>query len=221
MRSATRTLVPAVVAIGALMLAVPSISSATGNGAPSGGHYTLNIIGVSNPKTAPMDNSDRHTIFVPEKGGCQISLVVGEFNVNDGNCFDGDGAEFQLPNPDPDNTGTTTYSVFARALGTPGGSSQTTTCATDPDTGEEVCSVISLELTRQTGQTQFKNASKCLLYIYADLNGDGTTERYNLFNSALTDYFWWYDNNYLKLAQLRFYQTSTTVPDGATPGGNC
>ena len=191
MRSARRTLVLAVVAIGALMLAIPSISSATGNGAPSGGHYTLNIIGVSNPKTSPMDTSNRHTIFVPEQGGCQISLVVGEFNVNDGNCFDGDGAEFQLPNPDPNNTGTTTYSVFARALGTPGGSSKTTTCATDPDTGGQVCSVISLVLNRSTGQTQFKNASKCLLYIYTDLNGDGTTERYNLFNTKM-DMSWMY-----------------------------
>src|SRR6266446_25062 len=30
----------------------------------NGPHYNLNIIGVENPKTAPMTGSDRHTIFV-------------------------------------------------------------------------------------------------------------------------------------------------------------
>ena len=35
-----------------------------GNGAPSGAHYNLNIIGVDNPKTSTLTGSDRHTIFV-------------------------------------------------------------------------------------------------------------------------------------------------------------
>ena len=45
---------------------------ATGFAAPAladginlkGPHYNLNIIGVENPKTAPMTDSERHTIFV-------------------------------------------------------------------------------------------------------------------------------------------------------------
>ena len=36
-----------------------------GNGAPSGAHYNLNIIGVENPKNSDMTGSNRHTIFVP------------------------------------------------------------------------------------------------------------------------------------------------------------
>jgi hypothetical protein len=65
---------------------------------------------------------------------------------------------------------------------------------------------------RTGGKQTFQNVSRELLYVYADLNGDGTAERYNLFNDALKDYFWQYDNGGLKLLQLRFYQVSTTVP---------
>ena len=36
----------------------------TGNGAPSGPHYNLNIIGVEKGKTDDLTGSDRHTIFV-------------------------------------------------------------------------------------------------------------------------------------------------------------
>jgi len=61
--------------------------------------------------------------------------------------------------------------------------------------------------------------SKYLLYIYADLDDDGTLERVSLFDDALEGYFWDYDNEGLKLAQLRFYDCSTTVPDATDPGG--
>ena len=43
--------------------AVPAYAQ-TGNGAPSGSHYTLNIIGKAKAKTADMTGSNRHTIFV-------------------------------------------------------------------------------------------------------------------------------------------------------------
>ena len=36
----------------------------TGNGAPSGPHYNLNIIGVEKGKNPPLTGSERHTIFV-------------------------------------------------------------------------------------------------------------------------------------------------------------
>jgi hypothetical protein len=68
-------------------------------------------------------------------------------------------------------------------------------------------------LVREKGKSTFTNVSRELLYLYADTNEDGTLERYNLFNSSLTDDFWQYDNSGLKLVQLRFYQVSTTVPD--------
>jgi len=182
----------------------------TGNGAPKGAHYNLNIIGV--PKGKTMSGGSGNVIFVPETGSTKILLSEGPFDVLDKNGTDGSAA-FQLPNPDPENDGTTTYSVWARALGKPGGSSKTTTCATDVATGEVYCSIYSMVLVREKGKSSFTNVSRELLYIYADTNADGTLERYNLFNTALTDYFWQYDNSGLKLAQLRFYEIPTTVPN--------
>lgn len=185
--------------------------SAVGNGAPSGPHYNLNIIGVPKDKTADLTESSGHRIFVPLTGKCSIKLSEGDFLVLDGNCTDNGQSSFQLPNPDPLNSGTTKYSVWARALGKPGGKSSTTTCATDPITLTEWCSVYTLVSVREKGKSTFTDVSRELLYIYADINLDGTLERYNLFNSALENYFWAYDNNGLKLLQLRFYPVPSTV----------
>ncbi len=182
----------------------------TGSGAPSGSHYNLNIIGVPKDKTADMTGSKGHRIFVPLVGGCQIRLLEGVFEVLDANCTDGQ-SQFQLPNPDADNDGITTYSVWARALGKPGGSSETTTCATEPTTGDLYCSVYSMVQVRNTGKSSFSNVSKQLLYVYADIDGDGTIDRMPLFDERLKDYYWQYDNNGLKLLQLRFYEIPTNV----------
>jgi len=192
------------------------------NGAPSGPHYNLNIIGVPKAKTALMKDDGvtgkyGHAIFVPLSGSSKILLAQGDFQVLDKNGTDGEAA-FRLPAPDPDNDGTTQYSVFARALGTPGGKASMSTCATDPVDGELVCSVISLSLDASARPSKFTNVSKYLLYIYADFGGTGV-QRVPLFGSGLEDFFWGYDNDGLKLAQLRFYQCSTTVPAPSDPTG--
>jgi hypothetical protein len=198
-----------VAAVAAGAVVVPA--HATGNGAPSGAHYTLNIIGVSKDKIAAMDGNNGSRIFVPLWGKAKINLVEGDFGVLDANGTDQDGATFSLPNPDPDADGVTEYSVYARALGTPGGSSTTTTCASDPVTDEEICSTESMVLVRSKGKSTFDNVSRELLYVYYDLDGDGTAELIPLFDDRLEDYFWDYDNKGLKLAQLRFYEVSTDV----------
>jgi hypothetical protein len=187
-----------------------SIAKAPGNSAPSGAHYNLNIIGVPKGKSADMTGSQGKRIFVPLVGNCKINLSEGDFEVLDANCTNG-AAQFQLPNPDPDNNGVTAYSVWARALGKPGGSSKSTTCATDPATGENWCSIYSQVYLRSKGKSSFTDVSRELLYVYADVNGDGKTERYNLFDDALQDYYWNYDNNGMKLVQLRFYDISSNV----------
>src|SRR5437764_11929308 len=95
-----------------LAFATPGFTQ-TGNGAPNGAHYNLNIIGVENPKTTTLTGSDRHTIFVGlgTKNDTVISniyLTPGDFQVCDGNGFDAayncagaqiqsKGAVFQLP----------------------------------------------------------------------------------------------------------------------------
>lgn len=210
----------AVITIALSLALSPASIFATGNGAPSGAHYNLNIIGVPKNKTADMTGGDGHRIFVKLDGNTKILLAEGpEYLVLDANGTDGT-AKFQLPNPDPTNSGVTTYSVFARALGKPGGKADMSTCATAPGLDgifgtaddEVLCSVAVLKLERTKGAQKFENVSKYLLYVYVDLNGDGINERYNIFNDALQDYFWNYDNNGLKLLQLRFYPVSTTVP---------
>src|SRR5438132_6249074 len=75
-----------------LAFATPGFTQ-TGNGAPNGAHYNLNIIGVENPKTDPLTGSDRHTIFVAlgNKNSAvtsKIYLTQGDFQVCDGNAFD-------------------------------------------------------------------------------------------------------------------------------------
>lgn len=192
---------------------------AVGNGALSGSHYNLNIIGVPKNKTAEMIN-DGHRIFVPLVGKTSIKLTEGTtFGVIDANGTDNNGAAFQLPNPDPNNDGITTYSVYARAVGKPGGDAKLTTCAmaagldgiygTADD--EEICSQYILDVSRSTGKSKFTDVSKQLLYVFADLNADGIAERYPLFSDALQDYFWSYDNNGLKVLQLRFYEVPSNV----------
>lgn len=95
-------------------VAAPAFAQGGGNGAPSGSHYNLNIIGVDNPKTADLTSSNRHVIFVAlgsktNQVTSKIYLTPGEdFRVCDGNAFDEatdcdgnviapTGAVFELP----------------------------------------------------------------------------------------------------------------------------
>lgn len=206
------TLLPALVACGSGDVADPveddatlggSLQSLNGSGAPSGAHFNLNIIGTRTKTGVEVSGGGR--IFVSLQGSSRILLAEGaEFAVLDANGTDG-AAQFQLPAADPDGDGVTNYEVFARALGKPGGSSTLTTCATDPATGEELCSAQALQLARSKGRQRFQNVSDELLFISVDLDGDGVIEELSLFDDALQDFFWQVDNTGLRLAQLRFY----------------
>ena len=99
-----------------------AVTAATGNCAPSGAHYTLNIIGVPKDKSPDFSGGNGHRIFVDlgktgEAANTRINLTEGDFAVTDANGTDG-SAGFQLPNPDPDLNGTTSYSVYVRAFQT-------------------------------------------------------------------------------------------------------
>jgi hypothetical protein len=181
---------------------------ATGNGAPSGPHFNLNLIGVSQAKT--QDNSGGSVIFVWQNGKSIIYLTPGPFAVLDDNATNANGGAFQLPGPD--TTGSFTYSVWLRPVGKPGGTGAITTCATDPTTGEQVCSLNSVVTVRNTGKSKFVNVSKQLLFI-TYVNSLGVKVTVPLFDASLQNYFWNYDNNGLKNVQLRFYQetAATTV----------
>ena len=240
----------------ALLVAAPAFaqngnpSHGNGNGAPSGAHYTLNIVGVDNEKTAEMTDSRRRTIFVGlgGRGGDRVETRIylvpgGEFQVCDGNGFDQawdcdnqpirqDGAVFQLPcntnlaaenNPGNNNeleiliacdgpAPTLSYEVWARALGQPGGDAIVTTCAYVDDDFE--CSTENTVFVRNPGRTAFANVTQELtsLVLCYDVDDDPEVEdidcfRYALFEGDFEDWFWNYDNNGLRLAQLRFYET--------------
>ena len=215
---------------GVSLALVPLLAKAgqdvTGNGAPSGAHYNLNIIGVPKDKTADMDGNNGHRIFVKLWGAdSKILLTEGDFAVLDANGTDGT-AKFQLPNPDEDGDGTTSYSVFVRALGKPEGSAQMQTCYTDA-TGTWCAvswdgGVEQIDITRSKGKSTFTNVSKDLLYVdycvaFTDLNDDGEftadectdVDQIPLFGADAEEYFWDYDNSGLKLAQFRFYEIPT------------
>lgn len=218
-----RLIIAATLAL-AVAAAIGSIAYAgqitTGNGGPSGAHYNLNLIGFANGQNVKSTTgSGGNVIFVPLQGNCKIDLTEGSFDVLDNNCTDNTPAEFQLPNPDPTNSGTTTYSVFVRGLGKPGGNSTMDTCAYDPSTGETVCSVTYASLDSSTRPSKFQNVSKDLLYIYYTTS-TGQQVRVPLFDTSLEDYYWSYDNNGLRLAQLRFYPgVCTEVPSATNPDG--
>jgi hypothetical protein len=176
----------------------------------SGSHYSLNLIGVQKGKSADMTENMGHRIFVNLFGKTKILLGEGDFQVLDANGTD-ESAKFQLPNPDPENDGITAYSVWVRALGKPGGNSRIATAATDTVTGETIYSLETKVFVRSKERQTFEDVSKYLLYVYADLDSNGTTERYPLFDDRLEDYFWEYDNNGLKLLQMRFYPITSNV----------
>lgn len=212
-----------------------------GNGAPSGPHYNLNIIGVPKDKTADITSGGR--IFVPlgsdgnpsrtriqlcesGEGVACADLAPTTFAVLDANGTDGQ-ASFALPDPDPDADGTSVYSVYVRPLGIPGGHAENQTCGLVPlldefgqpvldgngdPVYEEICSVVQLSLDRTKGKQSFIDATACLLYIYADLDFDGAIERAPIFGDPLVDSWWQWSNEGLKLAQLRFYPVPADVP---------
>jgi len=208
----------------ATSVSAPSFSSSeTGNGAPSGAHYTLNIIGVPKDKSPNLTGGSGHRIFVDlgksgQMANTRINLSEGDFAVLDANGTDGVAA-FRLPNPDSDGDGATSYSVYVRALGTPGGKATTqscyedatgTWCAVDFDGGVDP---ITIERKRG-GVEKFVNVSKDLLFVDFctewDLTSCLTVEQIPLFGNQAISYYWTYDNEGLKLAQLRFYEVPTT-----------
>src|SRR6266511_1079229 len=205
-------------AVAAALSATAVAAAQTGNGAPSGPHYNLNIIGVSHDKNPNMiGNGSGNVIFVDlgTKSGVAVTTKIllrqaadGVFDVLDNNGTDGE-ASFALPAPG-------TYTVWARALGTPGGQSKIATCATFMDlitfVGTFLCSTDNEVFVRGTGKSSFKNVTGALTTISLPLGSPAQlacgTPTVSLFDACLQDFLWQYDNNGLKLLQVRFYLNS-------------
>ena len=231
---------PATTTTASVVTTSTKTSATTGNGAPSGSHFNLNIIGVPKDKTADMNNNDGRRIFVELVGGQSASSLSGtdfskiskvnkiflvpalpteSFQVLDANATDQNGALFQLP-----ADVSTTWTVWARALGKPKGTADMTTCATvdvtviDPTTGvsttttEVLCSLTTTLHLVRTKNAKFQNVTSSLLFVTLSAADQAlttcTTATVALFDSCLQNYFWNYDNHGLKLLQLRFYPAS-------------
>lgn len=164
------------------------------------------------------------------------------FRVLDANATDRNGAEFTMP-----DDVYTSYRVYARALGKPGGKAAITLCANEtdetvdgeyPDDVETWCSINQAVLEREKGQPKAEDVTDALftmtiLVDFADMeleekdyqlagcfasegllsvgqNLDTQVFDVPIFHSCFEDYFWNYDNNGLKLLQLRFYRVLTS-----------
>lgn len=201
------------------------------NGAPSGAHYNLNLIGT-NVKNPDPNWDSGHRIFVPLSGHTRIMLTESTggfyFEVTDANGTDGE-AGFMLPNPDPDCDGVTWYSVYYRLVGTPGGSSTIQSCIKDAGTwycaADVAGGVVAVTRTRNNSKPVFENVSKDLLYVdvctawTAGVGSTCTTSHQTpLFGDSNYMYAWDYDNTGARVAQLRFYEVPTDT--GWSPSGN-
>jgi hypothetical protein len=218
----------------------------------------LNLIGVKSDKDKN-DNMENkaagNVIFVGlgaegEPDTTEISLIQGtDFAVLDKNGTDGE-ASFQLPPTGLDpyivgQKGTANtmseYSVFIRALGTPGGKATMQTCAevaaalapwintktgkalTAPGVGETVCSlevITNTMLVRNSSKPKFINVTAELLTILFQVTlegGEVIYVRVPLFSSLLENYYWKYDNEGLKNCEIRFYDCKTDVSAGDPP----
>jgi len=209
-----RYLLPLAALLGALALTAGVLAAAagngqTGNGAPSGPHFNLNIHGV--PGGAGYNGNTKNNIFVPLQGSCKINLTEGPFSVLQNDCINNPPAAFQLPNPCGGTNTTCTdfvYEVFVRALGK--GSANMYSCFTD-NTGT-YCATGAMVLNLNKVQYgKFVNVSQELLNVCNLSN-----QKEALFADSNKDYFWQYDNTGLRLAQLRFYPIST--PSGIGSG---
>ena len=191
------------------------------NGAPSGKHYTLNLLGKSWDKGDTADSEDPlenpvvkndngHRIFVKLDGKTRILLREGDFGVLDADGTDGK-AIFQLPDPgdvideseDQYNPDGQEYKIYIRVLSPRGNANMQTEFF---DGSDWIASTESVTLTGSTGKKIFSDVTKELTTIYVDLDGDGKLERYKLFDDRFEDWSWAYYNDGLRHVQMRFYE---------------
>jgi hypothetical protein len=187
------------------------LAKSGGNGAPSGPHYNLNLLGLSKGKSASITNGNR--IFIYYQGRTDILLKEGDYQVLDANGLDGE-ASFQLPNPD-NGSGQLAYSVWIRPVAGKGDISFQS-CFTEFETNTVWCYAGDL-VQNLTKTNKFTDVSRDLLQVCADTDTTAGTnlQLVPLFSDLGEDYFWQVDNDGMRNVQMRFYPLSTTAIGGA------
>lgn len=213
------------IAAAALLAACTDVPTATGpvartnltpraaTGFPTGTTlYKFNLLGVPKGKTASMTGDQGKRMFVPLWGNAKIYLQQGPFDIIDANGTDANGATFQLPDPQIEDTQYTWYGVYIRPKGKPGGKATLTSCKIVDS--EELCSTESYVLVRGSGKPQVENVSKELLTVCLDLDhieeANPCDLREFLFDDELAQYLWNVDNQGLRNAEIRFIE----IPQG-------
>lgn len=167
---------------------------------PSGPQYSLTLIGAPSGKEVP--TAQAGWMVVPLQKPLQVAVNESEaFAVADGNGSDG-WAALNLPNPDPTNEGNSDYALWVRSVAKAQNGISRPQCGIDA-LSQEWCTGRSM-VSVKAGQTN--DVAKQLMYVYADVDNNGTSERYYIFDDALQDLFWQYDNQGMKIAHLRLYQ---------------
>ncbi len=216
-------------ALAAAFVAFSVSAQAKGNGLPSvsmNGSFLLNIHAVDKCPKAEYKGSNRHTIVVqgltdddfddavnahgnnvPDSWASNdIWLTPNEesadsFVVVDGNACDGDGAEFAMP-----PLVATTYDVFLKMVGKPGGKANPVLCArdlyTDEITGDFYCNTGTVHV-RTKGKNTYVNVNDELLNIlYEEMLLTF------VFRDPDGDYFWDWSATTGAKAQVRFVPKS-------------
>ena len=204
---------------------IPSALAANpGNGAETGKHFHVNIIGVQNPKNFDPDNyhdNNGKVIFVglskTGKVTSEIHLVKGDrFEILDHIGTDADGATIMLKDPYPGDLtnsdgevvpDTAVYTIYGRLLGNPNGHvDMTTTIKEGGNTWVSLDTVSFPDPAKP--RTKFKDVTlglTTILYDF-DLTDEIGPKRYSIFGKSGWEAWWQYDCDDGKLLQLRIYE---------------
>ncbi len=205
---------------------------------------------LGNWSTIGYNEYGEEVAILEERAGAVFQLpcnnnLNGEFWDSNGNGVVGDSGDAELTNMvgcnqavdengdtvayEGDEVPSASYEIWARALGKPGGSAISTTCATV--LGELQCSLENAVMTRTKGKSVFAEvtdqmSSMVIGYCQDDVvanvdgyytcddfdqtdgdltDGEVTWTRIALFAGNTEDWFWNYNNDGLRLAQIRFY----------------
>lgn len=194
-----------------VMLLIANVSAGIGSSIPvNGKHYNLNIIGAKN--VGEIGDSDGHTMFVKLNGNTKIIMTQdteGQFRVTDRNGLDG-SASFNLA---PGK-----YNIYAAALGKPNGKTSIGANGIFEDAVEGSTLILLgyVDIERSKGSPKGVNINE-LFYVDVTLctaiDNEGNCTEYVKYEDfwvfdieELLGYYWDYNDNGLKLLQVRFYE---------------
>ncbi len=178
---------------------------------PKTNHYSLNLVGVPDDKFEAFYDDERseESIYVGLRGNSRVMLRKASqdegFGIIEANGLE-DVAIFQLP-----TLSETEYQLFVRPLGIPRAESQPHDV--DPSTNEDIASMGTIIIVKGNGADRDTDIGSKLMTVNVaaeDINRDDVIDEldittYKIFDEVLEGYLWEYNDEGLKVSQLRFY----------------